>query len=252
MAMLARPVDPRLCQKLQCGVVSSDELTSDVLSDCHKMGYIGTKSPLADECRQYYPRNCQGGPARAFPDVWDAWPELGPDVSEVAAAWPVMPEQAVALPPPFQYGATDSGGYPMSPALDVPGGGYPYSPGFVYPADQTMQPSTDSDTPIDQMAGPTGPLKWPWHLSADYNTPAAPTPDVARYTILPAGPSTFLRPLPSITPMHGNVSEFDAGMIAQDAGVACRFARWVDQNKPLAVAGLVVAFLALTGGGRGR
>lgn len=305
MAMMSRPVDPRLCQKLQCGVVSPAELTPDVLADCYAQGYVGTKSPMSDGCQQYYPAHCQVGPARAFPDASDAWPARGPSVADVAALWPAMPGQAVGMPAPFDYGSADSGGVPMdvsmtgrilsdgstvyvpdqqsarlagpsnifmlptvpgsasvfgnagtglrvqAGSLAVPGGaGYPYIPGATYPADQVMQPTTD--TGLDQMAGPTGPLKWPWSVTADYNTPVAPTPDLARYTTLPAGPSTFLKPLPSITPQHGRVSGMDAALIEDNAGPVCQFSRWVENNKLLAVGGLAVIYLALTGGGRGR
>ena len=248
MAMFARPVDPRLCQKLQCGVISPDELTPDVLDDCYRMGYTGTKSPLADACRQYYPFNCQSGPMRAFPDVRQSWLAPGPDVAEISARWPAMPEQALALPDPFDYGAVDSGGVPLAPQF---GGnpGYPYTPG-AFPVDHTMQPTTD--TGLDQMTGSTGALKWPWSLTPDYYTPAAPAPDAARYGGQPIGPSTFLQPLPSITPATARVSAADAQQIALDSGAACKFARWVDQNKVLAVAGLAVAYLLLGGGGRGQ
>ena len=252
MALFARPVEPRLCQKLQCGVISPDELTPDVVEDCYQKGYTGTKSPLADECRQYYPGPCQVGPMRAFPDVRQSWLAPAPSVAEMLAAWPAMPEHAVALPPPFDYAAVDSGGVPVSGAYDAPhqaGGsnpGYPYTPGSVFPADQVMQPTTD--TGLDQMASA---LKWPWHVAEDYYTPAAPTPDAARYTTLPAGPGTFLQPLPTLTPFRG-VSAADADQIVAVSGAACRFAQWVDQNKLLAVAGLAAAYFVIAGGRRGR
>jgi len=235
-----------------------------------KQGYSGTKSPLAPECHQYYPSPCQAGPVRAFPDVSDAWPCFGPNVSDVLAANPAMPPQAPGMPAPFDYGSADSGGSPIIPmtgsplpdgstvyvpdtqtgvsapsnifASPVPGSaGYPYEPGLA-PGGLIVDSSA---TPLDQMAGSVSPLKWPWSVAADYNTPAAPTPDAARYTTLPAGPSTFLRPMPSITPMHGRVSALDAYAIEQTAG--CRFAQWVDTHRAATVVGMLALYFVLKG-----
>lgn len=273
MTMLARPVDPRLCQKLQCGLVTPQEVVNEfgqgVVEECLKAGYTGTLSPVSPECRQYYPYRCQVGPGRWYPDSECGLAE-GPDIASVLAAEPALPNQAVGLPDPMDYSSAPDPST-LAPEFGAGGGGggapasslaNPSSFLATPPSSLASQDQEEADSmPVDYSSGPSADLGYSaialrpgigpgWRpvfmRSVNPTGPALPFAAAGPHEVgaRPIGPHTFQQALPSITPRRdGYVAETPIDW-------KCGMDSWIARHKFAALAIVVGTFFVLRKGGK--